>query len=164
MPASALQPIGVIGLGIMGSAYAQNLLAAGIPVIGADLADSARAALAAAGGSPHDTTSAVAGGARTLLLALPSADALRAVVAGIAAAAAPGTVVAEMSTLPLEAKTAARDTLAARGIALLDCPVSGTGAQAKNRDLVIFASGPERAFRTLEATFAAFARDVRFCG
>lgn len=156
--------VGIVGLGIMGSAYARNLLERGYEVVGTDVAEAAMAELAGQGGRRVDSAREVAGAADIVLLALPSVKALEAVTAEIAGTARPGAVVCEMGTLPIEAKEACRRALEARGAQLLDCPVSGTGAQAAKRDLSIYASGNEAAFRKVEAAFADFARDVRYCG
>jgi 3-hydroxyisobutyrate dehydrogenase-like beta-hydroxyacid dehydrogenase len=67
-------------------------------------------------------------------------------------------VVVETSTLPLEDKQAARKRLAAAGATMLDAPLSGTGAQARTRDLVVYASGPRSAYRRCAPVFDAFAR------
>ena len=56
-------------------------------------------------------------------------------------------IVVETSTLPIAVKAEARRLLRARGITLLDCPLSGTGAQARAKDLVVYASGERAACR-----------------
>src|SRR5918993_879775 len=56
-----------------------------------------------------------------------------------------------ITSLPIEDKEKARDTLKRNGITLLDCPLSGTGAQAKTKDLVVFASGERKAFDLAKA-------------
>jgi 3-hydroxyisobutyrate dehydrogenase-like beta-hydroxyacid dehydrogenase len=66
--------------------------------------------------------------------------------------------VIETSTLPVQAKTAARDALAARGIAVLDCPLSGTGAQAARKDLVAYVSGDDDAKARVAPVLGAFTR------
>ncbi|HEX5091071.1 MAG TPA: NAD(P)-dependent oxidoreductase [Burkholderiales bacterium] len=150
--------VGVLGLGIMGSAIAANLVRAGLRVCGYDPVAARRRALARAGGAPLGSAGEVAAGAKILLLSLPGPAPLAAVCAEIAARAAPGTVVVEMSTLRLEDKEKARRLLARRRIVLLDCPLSGTGAQARTKDLVVFASGPPAACRRLAPVFRGFAR------
>jgi L-threonate 2-dehydrogenase len=70
-------------------------------------------------------------------------------------------VVAETSTLPESAKRRAHDLLARHGITLLDCPLSGTGAQAVNRDLAVYASGDAAAIKAFAPVFEGFAR-VRY--
>lgn len=164
MTSETTETIGIIGLGIMGSAYAKNLLEKGFGVIGTDVTEDALATLASQGGTRVASAREVAEGADILLLALPSVKALEAVTKDIAEAVRPGAVVCEMGTLPIDAKEACRAALEAKGAHVLDCPVSGTGAQAARRDLSVYASGDEGAFRKVEAAFGGFARDVRYCG
>ncbi|MCS0496264.1 NAD(P)-dependent oxidoreductase [Ancylobacter sp. MQZ15Z-1] len=158
------EAVGIVGLGIMGSAYAKNLLERGYEVVGTDVTEPAMATLTAQGGRAVGSAREVAEGADILLLALPSVKALEIVTADLAGALRPGAVVCEMGTLPIEAKEACRAALEPKGAIVLDCPVSGTGAQAAVRDLAIYASGEEAGFRKVEAAFGAFARDVRYCG
>ncbi|MBM3614455.1 MAG: NAD(P)-dependent oxidoreductase [Alphaproteobacteria bacterium] len=159
-----LQRVGVIGLGIMGMAYATNLRRAGAEVVGFDPVPSARAALDILGGRGCATAAEVAKGADVILMALPSVKALNAVVAEILPHLHAGMVIAEMGTLPLEAKEAVRVACSEVGVALLDCPVSGTGAQAATGDLVVFASGEAADVEVLRPVFAAMARDIRHVG
>ena len=65
----------------------------------------------------------------------------------------------ETSTLDITDKTVARDTLKAQGIVMLDCPLSGTGAQAVHKDLTVYASGPKAAIRKLAPVFAGFSKN-----
>lgn len=157
--------IGLIGLGIMGMAYAGNLSRKGFALVGYDPVPEARARLAALpGAAAVDSPADVAARADLILMALPSVAALEAVVAGMAPALRPGQVVAEMGTLPIPAKEAARDRLAQAGAVLMDCPVSGTGAQAEKGDLVVYLSGPEAAGARLRPVMEAIATDVKFVG
>lgn len=161
---TALPRVGLIGLGIMGMAYAGNLRRAGAEVVGTDPVATARLALEALGGRGVATSAEVAHGADVVLMALPSAKALAGVVEEMLPHLHEGQVLAEMGTLPLDAKEAARDRIAATGAVLLDCPVSGTGAQAAKGDLVVFASGDAAAFARIRPAFDAIARDVRHVG
>ena len=139
--------VGVVGLGIMGSAMAANLAAAGFSVRGYDLLPKRRAELKRMGGEPAKSTRDLSGHASIVITSLPSAKALRDVASELAAAGHRGQVVVETSTLPIADKERARALLARRGITLLDCPLSGTGAQAKTRDLVVYASGTLSAYQ-----------------
>jgi len=143
----AQQTVGMIGLGIMGSAMSFNLGRAGFRVVGYDVAPRARAAHARSGGVAAASPRTVARRAGIIITSLPSAKALAETAAGLAASARRGTIVIETSTLPIPVKEAARDTLAKRGIVLLDCPLSGTGAQARAKDLLIYVSGERAAYR-----------------
>lgn len=155
-----LPPVGMIGLGIMGSAMAENLLKAGFPVHGYDPVKAQTRRLRQVGGTPQPNVVGVAAQCDYVVLSLPSTAALAQVVNELAAHGRRGSVVAEVSTLPIEAKEQARAGLAAAGIVLLDCPLSGTGEQAKSRDLAVYASGDRQAIRRFEPVFGGFARAV----
>lgn len=155
MPASQ---VGVLGLGIMGSAMSANLVKAGFSVFGYDMVAARRAALKRAGGRPVVSGREVGKRVPVIITSLPSAEALAKVSAELAAAGHAGQIVVETSTLPIEVKQAARKRLAVRGITLLDCPLSGTGAQARTKDLVVLASGERSAYSKCIPVFEGFAR------
>lgn len=141
-----MQRIGLVGIGIMGTAYGTNLLAAGYEVTGFDLDEARRQALQAAGGTAAGSVAEVAAASDVVLIALPSTAALAAAVEGdqgLVEGAHPGLIGVEMSTFPLAAKEQARSALAAAGVTLLDAPVSGTGLQAAVAEIVIYASGDQ---------------------
>jgi L-threonate 2-dehydrogenase len=144
--------VGVIGLGIMGSAMSANLVKAGCEVQGYDIVASRRAALRRAGGKPVSSISAV--NAPVVITSLPSADALHAVSCEMKRRC----IVVETSTLPIDEKVKARDVLKRKGITLLDCPLSGTGAQARVKDLVVYGSGEKKAFDSCSAVLEGFSR------
>jgi putative dehydrogenase len=150
--------VGIIGLGIMGSAMSANLVKAGFEVLGYDPVAARRTALKRAGGRTARSGRDLAARMPVIITSLPSADALASVSAEIAAARRRGQIVIETSTLPLEVKDAARKRLAAAGVTLLDCPLSGTGAQARVRDLVVLASGDRAAYKKCVPVFEGFAR------
>ena len=133
--------VGIIGLGIMGSAMSANLVKAGFDILGFDPVSARRRELKRAGGRPASSGKDMAKRAPIIITSLPSADALATVSAEIAAGGRKGQIVIETSTLPLEVKESARKHLAAAGVALLDCPLSGAGAEARVKELVVFASG-----------------------
>lgn len=155
---AAATAVGMVGLGIMGSAMSANLVKAGFQVFGADPLARARAKLAKAGGTPCADATEVAKNARFIVLSLPSEDALDTVCGELVAARRKGLIVAETSTLPEKAKLRACERLAAAGITLLDCPLSGTGAQALNRDVAVYASGDQKAIDAFAPVFEGFAR------
>jgi 3-hydroxyisobutyrate dehydrogenase-like beta-hydroxyacid dehydrogenase len=133
-----------------------NLLRAGVRVVGYDLAPRARAEHKRAGGAAARSPREVAKRADVIITSLPSARALGEVAAELAKSAKRGTVVVETSTLPIEVKTTARDALARRGVILLDCPLSGTGAQARKKDLLIYVSGERKAYDRIAPVLPAF--------
>jgi 3-hydroxyisobutyrate dehydrogenase-like beta-hydroxyacid dehydrogenase len=99
--------------------------------------------------------------AEVLITSLPSAAALHTVADELGGK---DRVVMETSTLPIADKERARDTLAKKGVVLLDCPLSGTGAQARVKDLVVFASGDEAAFKKAEPFLPGFSRAHYYLG
>ena len=151
----------------MGGAFAKHLLAAGCNVIGYDVAPDAARALARAGGKTARSGAEVAARTRIIITSLPSPAAMEEAFfgkQGIAEGAHRGTIVIEASTMTLELKESIRRRLARRGIHLLDCPISGTGAQAASKDIAVYASGERRAFNRCRKVFDGFARSTYYCG
>jgi 3-hydroxyisobutyrate dehydrogenase-like beta-hydroxyacid dehydrogenase len=156
--------VGIVGLGIMGGAFAENLVAAGWRVIGYDIAPARRRALARAEVEIAADAADVARKAKTIITSLPSPSALAATAAAIAKAKVPRRVVVEASTFKIEDKAKARAVLRKAGHVLLDCPMSGTGAQAKVKDLVVYASGDAAEIKKSRPLFAGFTRAVHDVG
>jgi 3-hydroxyisobutyrate dehydrogenase-like beta-hydroxyacid dehydrogenase len=156
--------VGIVGLGIMGGAIARNLAAAGWRVVGYDIEAKRREQLAAAGIDIAADAAAVAHAAVHILTSLPHPGALTATVRAILAAGMPKRIVAELSTFALADKAAAESALRAGGHTLLDAPLSGTGAQAKHKDLVVYASGDTASIAAMQPVFADFAREAHDLG
>ena len=156
--------VGVIGLGIMGGSFARNLAAAGWRVIGFDIDGDRRKEAAAAGVTVVGSAQDVAREAATIITSLPHPSALDVTAAAIVDAGVPRRVVVEASTFTLEDKLRAQKALNDGGHTVLDCPVSGTGSQARNKDLVVYASGDAQAIEALRPLFADFSRQVHDVG
>ena len=159
--------VGQVGLGIMGGAYSKHLREAGFAISGFDPEPGRRAALRKLGGTAETSIAGVAAKASVIITSLPSVAAVQAAffgAGGILESARPATIVIETSTLPLEAKLELRDRCAKRLITVLDCPISGTGAQAAVKDISVYASGPEDAVKKCRAVFEGFARSLHYCG
>ena len=152
--------VGVIGLGIMGGAFAKNLVEAGWRVIGYDISAAKRREAKRAGVELVNDAAAVAAAAPIILTSLPKPQALADTVRKIAAAKLKGKVVAEMSTFTISDKEKAERVLRKAGHIMIDCPVSGTGSQAKSRDLVFYASGDTKAIARLRPVLMGFGRNV----
>ena len=157
------ETVGVIGLGIMGSAISANLVRGGFRVVGYDPVPEASRQLKRAGGEPLRDARSVADAAATLITSLPSASALIQVASELAQFGRK-VVVIETSTLPIDVKEQARVTLAKRGAILLDCPLSGTGAQARTRDIAVYASGDNASYRRIVPVLEAFSRVNYYVG
>ena len=161
---SAGTSVGVIGLGIMGSSIAANLQASGFQVTGIELNPDTRkkmsSRIAKVGAAPR----MLIGKTGHIVTSLPSVAALMAVCEELASEAVAqslvkgSVVLAETSTLPMEDKLVARKLLAKAGIKMIDTPLSGTGAQARTRDLTVYASGEAAAIRQMMDVFKGFSR------
>jgi 3-hydroxyisobutyrate dehydrogenase-like beta-hydroxyacid dehydrogenase len=152
--------VGVIGLGIMGGAFASNLAAAGWDVTGTDVSAPRKREAQKAGVTLAQSAADVGKSSPVVLTSLPKPQALMDVAREIAAAKLPPRTIVEMSTFEISDKEKARRVLEKAGHTMLDCPVSGTGAQAKARDLVFYASGDSKAVKKLKPMFEAFGRHV----
>ena len=159
--------VGVVGLGIMGSAISANLLDAGIAVVGYDVVAEKLDALSARGGRAASSARDVAEQAPIVLLSLPSVAALDATIGaedGLIASRRRGLIVIETSTLPIADKQRGHDALGEAGMILLDCPLSGTGAQAASRDVAVYGSGDKAAYEACVPVFEGFARAHYYLG
>jgi putative dehydrogenase len=154
---------GVVGLGIMGGAMARNLVKAGWDVVGYDVDGGACKAATDAGVKVAESAATVAAEAPTIVMSLPSPAAALAVAKELAGAGK-ARVVVETGTLALEDKEEIRRVLEAGGHTALDCPLSGTGAQAQTGDLVVYASGDSAAIASLMPMFAGFSREAHDLG
>ena len=156
--------VGVVGLGVMGSAMAANLVAAGHTVVGFDIDPRRRSSAAEAGVRIEDSAGAVGATSDIVIFSLPTLAALADVASQVAAEARDGLLCLETGTFPLAAKAAAREVLAASGIELMDAPLSGTGLQATDGALVVFASGSREGFDRAQAVFRAIGRSSHYVG
>lgn len=155
--------VGFVGLGIIGSAFSRHLLEAGFDVCGYDPDPQRLALLKARGGRPLRSAAAVAARSEVVVTALASYAAYEAAYfgpRGISRKGGRGLIVADVSTMPLGLKLDARDRLARRAIRMLDCPISGTGAQAENKDIAVYASGPPADLAAIRPVLEGLARKV----
>jgi L-threonate 2-dehydrogenase len=150
--------IGIIGLGIMGGAFARNLVRSGWRLVGFDISRERCDSLAQAGVEIGTNVADVAARASVLMTSLPTVAAIDGVAAEIAASGAPPRVVLEMSTIPLADKLRFAKVISGARHTAIDCPVSGTGAQAETRDLVLYPSGDAATIAELKDIFAGFSR------
>ena len=162
--ASAKGTVGIIGLGIMGGAIAKNLKSAGWHVVGFDIDKKRCAEAKRSGAEIAGDAVAVARKAERILLSLPKPEALMTTVAAIAAAKLPRRAVVELSTFSLDDKSKAERVLRKAGHVLLDCPLSGTGSQARTKDLAVYASGDRKTIKALMPLFADFSRQAHDLG
>jgi 3-hydroxyisobutyrate dehydrogenase/glyoxylate/succinic semialdehyde reductase len=150
--------VGIVGLGIMGGAIACNLVDRGWRVIGFDTDVARRTELAQASVTIVDNVGQLAHDAPIIMTSLPSPAAVEEVAQAIAGSGQASRIVVELSTLTIADKLRFEAILKQAGHVALDCPLSGTGAQAKTRDLVVYASGDAGAIARCADLFADFAK------
>ncbi|MEM7499958.1 MAG: 3-hydroxyisobutyrate dehydrogenase [Pseudomonadota bacterium] len=159
--------IGFIGLGNMGLPMAKNLVAAGHEVTGFDLAEDALVALEAAGGKRAASAAEAAAGRAIVVTALPAARHVEAVYLGedgILAAAAPGTVFVDTSTIDVEtARKMAAAAAEARHM-MVDSPMSGGVGGATAGTLTFMVGGSEAAFAAAQPALGAMGKNIFHAG
>jgi 3-hydroxyisobutyrate dehydrogenase/glyoxylate/succinic semialdehyde reductase len=150
--------VGIVGLGIMGSAIARNLVEREWRVIGYDIAAARRVELALAHVTIAADVAQVVRDAPIIMTSLPTPAAVEDVANAIVHSGQPPRIVVELSTLSIADKLRFEATLKKAGHIALDCPLSGTGAQARMRDLIVYVSGDSEAIARCMGLFADFAR------
>jgi putative dehydrogenase len=150
--------VGIVGLGIMGGAIARNLVDRGWRVIGHDTDAARRAELAQVNVTIAGDAGQVARESPIIMTSLPTPAAVEDVAQAIANSGQPPRIVVELSTLAIADKLRFEAILNKAGHVALDCPLSGTGAQAKNRDLIVYASGDSDAIARCAGLFSDFAK------
>ena len=150
--------VGIVGLGIMGSAIARNLVDRGWRVVGFDIDEAKRAELAAAHVVIAGDVTQITRDAPIVMTSLPTPAAVEETANVIADSGQAPRIVIELSTLAIADKLRFEHILTKAGHIALDCPLSGTGAQAQNRDLVVYASGDSNAIARCAGLFSDFAK------
>jgi 3-hydroxyisobutyrate dehydrogenase-like beta-hydroxyacid dehydrogenase len=150
--------VGIVGLGIMGGAIARNLVERGWRVIGLDTDPAKNAELSQAKVAIAADLAALTRDVPIIMTSLPTPVAVHKVAQEIAGSEQPSRIVIELSTLSLADKLRFETILRTAGHIALDCPLSGTGAQAKLRDLVVYASGDSKAIEKCMGLFSDFAK------
>ena len=159
--------IGIFGLGIMGGAIAKNLADDGYQVFGYD-PDAVQCKNAENEGIKiTGSVKEVAENSHILFSSLPNADALDTIVSELiklSESDRTAGILIELSTLDLVIKQKNQARLVDAGLDLLDCPISGTGQQAKTGDIVLFASGDQTVFNDCNSIFKSFAKQSYYLG
>ncbi|HWL84141.1 MAG TPA: NAD(P)-dependent oxidoreductase [Roseomonas sp.] len=159
--------IGFIGLGVMGREMALNLAKAGHAVVGHDVVPGVAESLAAQGITPARDLAAAAEGAEFVVLMLPDTPQVEEVLTapgGLLGRLRPEQLVIDMSTISPVATRKMAEALAARGVAMLDAPVSGGVTGARDAKLSIMVGGEEAAFARARPILEAMGSKVVHVG
>ena len=144
-----MKRIGFIGLGIMGKPMCKNLMKAGYEAVVCDINKDAVDELVAAGATAAPTPKAVAEQVGMVITMLPNSPHVKQVALGpegIIYGAKPGTVLVDMSSIaPLVAREVAT-AFAAKGVDMLDAPVSGGEPKAIDGTLSVMVGGNKAVF------------------
>jgi 3-hydroxyisobutyrate dehydrogenase len=161
------QNIGFIGLGTMGKPMALNLMKAGYLLTVYDINPKPVEELKEKGASAAQSSKEVASRSEIIITMLPKSEHVEAAVleaGGVLDGAKEGAVVIDMSTIDPSVSRKVAQVLAAKGIEMLDAPVTGgdTGAQAGT--LTIMAGGKEEVYRQCLDIFNAMGKNIFYCG
>jgi 2-hydroxy-3-oxopropionate reductase len=159
--------VGIVGVGLLGSAVSGVLLKAGYQVVGYDVMPEKVAALETMGGRRAGSAAEVAASADPVFTILPTLSSVEEAITGLRGVlegAGTDTAIIQMSTispdLAVRMETAAR----ARGVAFLDAPVSGTSSMVARRDCVVTVGGERAAFERCLPVLEALAKRVYYVG
>jgi 3-hydroxyisobutyrate dehydrogenase len=160
--------VAVLGTGIMGSAMARNLIAAGMPTTVWDRSESATAALADAGARVAPSAQDAVRSARVVITMLPTADVVTSVMFGGGAVGsfAEGAAWAQMGTIGITPTTEIGSRLSQLrpDVMFVDAPVSGSKGPAEAGQLLILASGPPDAEPAVRPVFSVIGRKTVWLG
>jgi 3-hydroxyisobutyrate dehydrogenase-like beta-hydroxyacid dehydrogenase len=159
--------VALIGMGLLGSALAENLLKGGFAVRGYDTAPERMRQHAERGGHVAASPADAARGASAVMTCLMTAGIVREALLGPAGAleeAAPGVVAIDNSTIHPDASAALAAELGRRGIAMLDAPVGGSSGQARRREAPVVVGGDPEVFAHCRPILDALAQRVHHVG
>jgi 3-hydroxyisobutyrate dehydrogenase-like beta-hydroxyacid dehydrogenase len=159
-----VRTVGMVGLGLMGTAMSTRLLRAGFDVLGYDVDQPARQALEDAGGRVGESAAQVALECDTVMLSLPDADVAAAVIEAMKASLRAGQVIVDTTTGDPQQAEAAGGRLAARGVRFLDATIAGSSAQVYDGQVIVMAGGTSEAFSRAREVLETFAREVFHVG
>ncbi len=159
--------VGIVGVGLLGSAVAEVLLRAGYGVIGYDVLPERVAALAALGGRRAGSAAEAAKSAGPVFTILPTLDSVEEAITGpkgVLEGAGADTTIIQMSTISPDLAVRMGEATRARGVAFLDAPVSGTSSMVARRNCVVTVGGERAAFQGCLPVLEALARRVFYVG
>ncbi len=159
--------IAFIGLGIMGSPMAVHLANAGHRVAGYNLTPDRTAPLVAAGGRAAESIEDAVAGADVVCVMVPDSPDVQLVLAGAGGvfdSAKPGTLVIDFSSIRPDVTVALAEQARERGFRLLDAPVSGGEAGARNAALSIMVGGDPEDFANAQPVFDAVGKTIVHVG
>ncbi|MET0278905.1 MAG: 3-hydroxyisobutyrate dehydrogenase [Pseudorhodoplanes sp.] len=159
--------IAFVGLGNMGGPMAQNLVKAGHAVTGADVSADAVERLVAAGGQAADNVGAASVASDVIVTMLPSGREVNEIYLGadgIIAHALPGSLLIDCSTIDVETARNVAASAEAKGMMMVDAPVSGGVGGAQAGTLTFMVGGRDQAFEKARPILEAMGKTIVHAG
>lgn len=150
-----MKPVGLIGLGLLGTALSERLKLAGHHVVGFDISPDRRNALATIDGEPVETAAAVADRCQQVLLSLPDSQVVAEVLREISDRLNRHLIIDTTTGAPSDSEMLGIE-LSRCGIEYLDATISGSSEQARHGEVVVLAGGNAAAFEEAKPIFQCF--------
>ena len=159
-----MERVGLIGIGLVGSAIAERLLTAGYGVAGFDINPEKSAALAALGGHVECCAAAVAASSQRVILSLPTSAIASSVLQEITPRLRRGALVIDTTTGAPEDAVRFAAALSGNGVEYVDATVGGSSRQVRNREAILLCGGTDQAFARCEDLFEQCCRQAFHVG
>jgi len=156
--------IGLIGVGLIGTAMAERLIAVGFGVVGCDLHSPSLERLRHLGGVATDDATTVFRTCDHVLLSLPSHHEVIAVIESVGPSLHPGHIVIDTTTGDPRSTERVADKLTALGIGYLDATISGSSAQVRTGAVALMVGGAVETFNACTELFEALGRKTFHTG
>jgi 3-hydroxyisobutyrate dehydrogenase-like beta-hydroxyacid dehydrogenase len=159
--------IGFVGLGLMGSGMARNLIAAGFPLVGYDVDRNKVEAIVNAGGRKIESPEQMPAQVDVIILSLPNSHVVNGVVTDtlrLFEKGRRGLILVDTTTADPILSEGLAERLRERGIEMLDVTLSGTSKMCAEREITLMAGGKEEIFKACEEIFQALGKETSFMG
>lgn len=158
------EPIGLIGLGLVGSAMAERFLARGFEVLGFDIDSASLAAFVSRGGRAATGVTELVTSCRRIILSLPNSEVVQTVLDQLEPHLRPGQMILDTTTGCPDVAVATGHRLAGRGVAYVEGTISGNSSQVRRGEVLVMASGTAEGIAQCEDLFACFAGKIHHVG
>ena len=161
-----MKTIGSIGLGAMGGSYAKFLIEDNYTVYGVDPDTQNAEIFTSLGGLLLNNISELVDKSNVIILSLPTVPIFKEVINEIEINGKPNEskILIDMNTISLDDKIETKNKLEELNISMVDAPVSGTGAQAKVKDIVVMSSGDKAIVDECDNIFRSFSKQNIYVG
>jgi 3-hydroxyisobutyrate dehydrogenase-like beta-hydroxyacid dehydrogenase len=156
--------VGLVGLGNMGTAFGERLLGAGYPLVVYNRTAAKAEPFAAGGASVAKSVAELAAEVDVVITSLTNDEALESVAAEVVAAARPGTVLVDMSTVSPTVSARVASLADAASVGYLRAPVSGNPGVVRAGNLSFIVSGPRETLERVEPVLLAIGPTIHHVG